>query len=54
MGPAVVSDCGASPVLQADESVLYAMALTMQGLVVFDHGLASLVRREFGSDAAGG
>jgi hypothetical protein len=54
MGPAVVWGCDASPVLQADEGVLDAMALTMQGLVVFDHGLASLVRRDFGSDGAGG
>ena len=54
MGIAVVSGCDATPVLQAAEGVLDAIALAIQGLVVFDHGLAVLARRDAGGDAPGG
>lgn len=36
------------------QGVLDAKALAMQGLVVFDHGLAVLARRDAGGDAPGG
>lgn len=54
MGTAVVSGCDVAPVLHAAECVLGAMALAIQGLAVFDHGLAAPARRDAGSDAPGG
>ena len=54
VGIAVVSGCDATPVLQAAEDVLDALALAIQGLVAFDHGLAVLTRRDAGGSAPGG
>jgi hypothetical protein len=54
VGTAVVSGCDASPVLQAAKGVLDAMALAIQGLLIFDHGLAVLARRDARGDAPGG
>ena len=54
MGTAVISGRDATPVLQAAEDVLDAMALAIQGLVVSGHGLEFLARRDARGDAPGG